>query len=169
MPVEEAQSNTSGQWQPHPANAFYVDRLLCMAQAYRIPVFWILTPSIPGHRDRLTQSGANAAYRQFIAERTARYSCLTVLDGENLDFSLDAFRDPIHVNRDGAVRLSLAVASDIAPRLRGTRSGPTWVKLTGPPDEETGKYQNLVEDLDQSRAAVEPIVVGQNSGGMATW
>jgi hypothetical protein len=167
--VEETQSDSRCRWQPNRANSSYVDRLLGMAEARQIPVFWVLTPTIKGHRHRLAQSSSSAAYHRFIAARVARFSCLTVLDGENLGWSIDAFRDPTHVNRVGAVRLSLAVAAAIAPRLRGSRSGPNWVDLIGSPREETGQYQNLVEDLDQSRSAVEPIVVGQNSGEVATW
>ena len=81
----------------------------------------------------------------------------------------DAFRDPIHVNRDGAIRLSLAVAAAIRPRLSGERRGPRWIDLVAIADQETSKYQELVEDLDQSRAAAQPIVVGQSSREVASW
>lgn len=169
VPVEGTSTESLGRWRPHPANAFYVEGLLRVAEAHRIPVYCILTPSIPGRRQRLEQRGVNAAYRQFIALLAVEFSCLTVLDGERLAWNVDAFRDPLHVNRDGAVRLTLAVAAAIAPRLSGELSGPSWIDLIGLADQETGKYQNLVEDLDQSRAAIEPIVVGQCSREVAPW
>ena len=105
----------------------------------------------------------NAAYRQFVAARVAKFSCLKVLDGERLAWSALAFRDPMHVNRIGAVRLSLAVAAATAPRLLGESSGPRWIDLVAIDKQEVSKYQNMVEDLDQSRAAIEPILVGQGS------
>ena len=149
-------------------------RVLCRSAAghgrgRQISVYWVLPPSIPMRRERLEQNGRDASYRQFVAERLARFSCLTVLDGERLIGSLDAFRDPLHVNRDGAVRLSLAVAAATAPRLRGERSEPRWIDLGEIDVHEASKYQNLVEDLDQSRAALEPILVGQSSREARTW
>jgi hypothetical protein len=157
------------RWQPHPANAFYVDRLLGTAEAEHIPVFWILTPSVPGCRKQLEQNGGHAAFRKFIAERLAAFSCLTVLDGQRLTRNKDAFRDPIHVNRDGAIRLSVAVAAAIRPRLSEALPAAKWVDLVEIADQETSKYQEHVEDLDQSRAAVMPIVLGQSSREVAPW
>ena len=80
-----------------------------------------------------------------------------------------AFRDPLHVNRDGAIRLSLAVAAAIGQRQVGERSGPRWIDLVEIDDRKAGRYQNMVEDLDQSRAAIEPILVGQSSGEVKAW
>jgi hypothetical protein len=169
VPVEGLSYANGQRWQPHPANAFYVDRLLGTAEAEHVPVFWILTPSIPGRREQLARNGVRAAYRQFIDERLAAHSCLTVLDGQRLYGNEDAFRDPIHVNRDGAIRLSIAVAAAIRPRLSGESSAARWIDLFEIADQETSKYQELVEDLDQSRAAVLPIVMGQNSTEVASW
>jgi hypothetical protein len=120
-------------------------------------------------RVRREQNGVNAAYRNFIALRLGAYSCLTVLDGGQLFGNTDLFRDPIHVNRDGAIRLSMAVAAAIGPRLREESPAPGWIDLVEHVDQGTSKYQELVEDLDQSRAAVPPIVVGQSSREVASW
>jgi hypothetical protein len=169
VPVDGASSEAGEQWRPHPANAFYLDRLLLLAEAYRIPVYWILTPSIPDRREWLEQSGVSAAHRRFVLDRAEEHSCVTVLDGEHLAWSVDAFRDPLHLNRDGAVRLSLVVTAAIAPRLGGESSGPRWIDLGGIADQETSRYQNLVEDLDQSKAAVAPIDVGQSSREVPAW
>jgi hypothetical protein len=166
VPVDVLSSANGERWQPHPANAFYVDRLLCTAEARHIPVFWILTPSMRVGREQI---GVNAACRNFIALRLRTYSCLTVLDGGQLFGNTDLFRDPIHVNRDGAIRLSMAVAAAIRPRLREESPAPGWIDLVEHVDQGTSKYQELVEDLDQSRAAVLPFVVGQNSREVASW
>jgi hypothetical protein len=47
--------------------------------------------------------------------------------------------------------------------------GPRWIDLALTDDREAGKYQRLVEDLDQSKAAITPIVVGQNSKEGTAW
>jgi hypothetical protein len=169
VPVEELLSVNADQWRPHPANAFYVDRLLGAAQAEHIPVFWILTPSDAPRREQLEQNGVHAAYRKFIAERLAAYSCVTVLDGRQLCKSKDAFRDPIHVNRDGAIQLSVAVAAAIRPRLSEESSTARWIDLVEIADQESSRFQELVEDLDQSRAALTPLLVGQSSTEVASW
>jgi hypothetical protein len=169
VPAKSVQWENGQSWQPHPANAFYVDQLLRMAQAGKIPVFWILTPVTFGRREWLVQSGVHAIYRQFIAERLHAYACLTVLDGQRLFDDELAFRDPIHVNRDGAVRLTLAVAAAIKPRLIGEVSAPRWVDLVDLAASRINKYEYMIEDLDQSRAAVLALGAGQSSGEVALW
>ena len=170
VPVEEMQAEAAGDWRPDPANVYYVDRLLRMAQAHSIAVYWFLPPSIPERRERLPRNGVSVSYRKFVAERLAKFSNLIVLDGEQLAWGLDSFRDPLHVNRDGAVRLSRAVAAATQRRLRGEeKSGLRWIELIETDGREAGTYQNLVEDLDQSRAAIHPIVVGQSSGEVIAW
>jgi hypothetical protein len=167
--VEETSVEDGGIWRPHQANAFYIDRLLRLAQGCGIAVYWILPPSVHARSERLERTGVAALYRRFVAERATEFSCLTVLDGERLPWSTQEFRDPLHVNRDGAIRLSLAVAAAIAPGLLGETSGSRWIDLVAFDDQEAKKYQYLVEDLDQSRAAIEPILVGQSSGEAKAW
>jgi hypothetical protein len=169
VPVEGLCSANGERWRPQPANTYYVDRLLRTAEDSQIPVFWILTPSIPVHREQLEQSGLYSAYRNFVADRVAAFDCLTVLDGQRLFADTGAFRDPIHVNRDGAIRLSVAVGAAIEPRLRGGSSGARWIDLVEMGDQATSRYQEFVEDLDQSRAAIEPRELGQSSRRVALW
>jgi hypothetical protein len=169
VPVEGFSSGTGERWRPQAANAFYVDRLLRTADAGKILVFWILTPSVSGRLKQSEQTGVHAAYRQFIDAQIAAHPCLTVLDGQRLFKDKGAFRDPIHVNRDGAIGLSVAVGTAIAPRLYGDRPAARWIELLETGDQETSKYQKLVEDLDQSRGAVRPIGEDQSSRKVALW
>ncbi len=94
---------------------------------------------------------------------------MTVLDGDRLPWSNRDFRDPLHLNRDGAVRLSLAVAAAAGPRFPGCSSGPRWIDLVANDKSDLSKYQDTLEDLDQSRAAIKPILVGQNPGEANAW
>jgi hypothetical protein len=171
IPVERSEPSSNAGWRPHPANELYVDRLLRLAEVHQIPAFWILTPSTTQWREQIEQNGKGAAYRKFIAGRSAKFPGLTVLDGQLLFSRRDAFRDPIHVNRDGAIELSLAVAEAIRPRLDAEVTGPRFIDLAAFADQETGKYQNLVEDLDQSRSAggSVPIVLGQSGTEASAW
>jgi hypothetical protein len=169
VPVESITTTDRAGWQPDPANEVYVDRLLHTAMASRTPVFWLLPPSIREHPERPVRTHVSALYRRFVATRVAEFSCLTVLDGERLQWSARVFRDPLHLNRDGAVRFSLAVADAVAPRLLRDATGARWIDVVETSEQEAIPYQNLVEDLDQSRAAIEPILVGQRSAEAKAW
>ncbi len=167
--VQVEEPDERGMWRIHPANEVYVDRFLRTAQGCGIAVYWILPPSVITRRERLERTGGSVAYRQFVAERVARYSCLTVLDGDRLPWTSRDFRDPLHLNRDGALRLSLAVAAVAGPQFPGCSSGPRWVDLDANDKSDLSKYQDTLEDLDQSRAALKPILVGQNPGEANAW
>jgi hypothetical protein len=166
VPVDGLSAEDGKEWRPQAANAFYIDRLLRTAEASEIAVFWVLTPSVSGRRER---RGAHAAYRKFIDHQLAAHPCLTVLDGQRLFGNKGAFRDPTHVNRDGAIRLSVAVSAAIEPRLYGAGSSARWIELVESSDQESSNYQKLVEDLDQSRGAVRSIGEIQGSRRVTLW
>ena len=98
--------------------------------------------------------------RRYVRDLVSRFPLLTVLDVQFAGWGCAHFRDPIHLNRDGAVRLTLAVAEAIA-RSRSARDvGGRWITLDGGRAAAPRIYQDLVEDLDQSRLAVSQ---GQNT------
>lgn len=153
----------SWSWQPHPAHAEHVKRFLGLAQRRGIPVYWVLTPADALWLERNTRAGTVSSYRRFVERQAARFANLTVLDGQRTSWDRTLFRDPIHLNRDGAVRLSLAVAESIARERDRQRdrdpaapSAGRWIALDErvSPAMASRKYQNLLEDLDQSRLAV---------------
>jgi hypothetical protein len=142
------------RWQPHPVHAYYADRFLDQAQALGIPVFWILPPAEAGWLDRNARIGTLGAYRRYVRENVARFPVLTVLDMQRAGWDRSWFRDPIHLNRDGAIRLTLAVADAIA-RVRTTKEQPgRWVTPDDGGSAPPRPFQELLEDLDQSRLAV---------------
>jgi hypothetical protein len=142
------------RWRPHPAHAFYVERFLNLAAAHRIPVFWVLTPAMSSWLDRNDEVGTIGAYRQFVRDNVPRFPGLIVLDAQCVGWDRSAFRDPIHLNRDGAVRLTLAVAESIERCTDRSSDGSRWLKLDGDADQSSDRFQDLLEDIDQSRAAV---------------
>ena len=101
-------------WQPHPVHAYFVERFLSQAQARQIPVYWVLPPAEAAWLDRNRRVGTVGAYRRYVRSQLARFPALTVLDMQHAGWDRAWFRDPVHLNRDGAVRLSMAVADAIA-------------------------------------------------------
>ncbi len=84
----------------------------------------------------------------------ARFPALTVLDMQRAVWDRACFRDPIHLNRDGAVRLTLAVADAIAREQGASYERGRWIDLDEGVAAPARPFQDLLEDLDQSRLAV---------------
>ncbi len=145
------------RWRPKPVHAAYVARFLNLARSHAIPVFWVLPPVVADRRGRLESSGLAAAYDAFVMSFATAFSGVTILDGKNLEWDRTAFRDPIHLNRDGAVAFSLAVARALARRLgREDEAGlPRWVTLDAPAEFSAHPWVRLLEDLDESRRALD--------------
>jgi hypothetical protein len=173
VPVEGAlpqpYQGRNWRWRPYPAHAFYVERFLMLAQAHRIPVYWVLTPAMAAWRERNQRAGTTQAYRRFVQSHLSRFPGLTVLDGQHLAWDRRAFRDPIHLNRDGALRLSLLVAEAIASQGGGTARASRWMELDETQQPPPGRFQDLVEDLDQSRLAVNQRGTGDREREESRW
>jgi hypothetical protein len=141
-------------WQPHPAHAYHVERFLGLAEERRIPVYWVLTPAEAVWLDRNERVGTIGAYRRYVQRLLARYPGLTVLDGQRSAWDRAWFRDPIHLNRDGAIRLSLAVADAVSRTDSALRDRGRWIELNDAGVVPPRRFQDLLEDLDQSRLAI---------------
>jgi hypothetical protein len=141
-------------WQPRPVHAYYVDHFLSRAQALGIPVYWILPPAEAGWLARNERVGTLGAYRRYIEDCIKRFPALTVVDMQRARWDRSWFRDPIHLNRDGAVRLSIAVAGAIATARSGRGQSGRWVTPDDGGAAPPRPFQELLEDLDQSRLAV---------------
>ena len=135
-----------------PTNVEGMERLMQLAAFRDIPVFWLLPPLSPALQARRDQSGAEAAYERFVRSFVARYPrLLTVLDARRGDYPAANFNDLTHLNSQGAVALSRAVARAIGPLLSRSPSGlaTKWVVLSRPANNLPGSI--VIEDLDQSR------------------
>jgi hypothetical protein len=141
-------------WQPHSVHADFVERFLAMAGDRQIPVYWIIPPAEAAWLERNRRVGSVDAYRSYVLGLVSRFPLLKVLDLQQARWDRALFRDPIHVNRDGAVRLTLAVADALARSQRAGDVGRRWITLDGARAEAPRLYQHLLEDLDQSRLAV---------------
>ena len=142
-----------------PTNAQGIDRLLQLANARDIPVFWLLTPLSPVLQTLRDQSGAEAGYERFVRAFVVRYPrVLTVLDARRGAYPPSLFTDHTHLNGQGALALSRAVATSLKPLLDRPRSasGPVWIAVAGP-SEPPGASGVIVEDLEQSRKALSGV------------
>jgi len=183
------------KWRPQTVHAAYVARFLSLARAHAIPVFWVLPPVVPARRERLVSSGIIASCNAFVSSFLTAYPGVTILDGDSLEWDTRAFRDPIHLNRDGAVAFSVAIARTVARRLdcpnaaeicararhgkspvtsgsdgarpllasrkvhtkgRANQAGsPRWIHLDAPWETCAPAWDHIVEDLEQSRKALD--------------
>jgi hypothetical protein len=117
-------------------------------------VYWVIPPAEAGWIERNEGVGTLSAYRHYVGRLLARFPVLTVLDLQRAGWDRSQFRDLIHLNRDGAVRLSLAVAGAIArANDAGTPPGG-WITMDGDCGVSPRLFQDMIEDLDQSRMAV---------------
>ena len=136
-----------------PTNAEGMERLLQLAAAHEIPVFWLLTPLSPALQARRDESGAEAGYENFVRSFLCRYpKNLTILDGRRGDYAATLFTDLTHLNRQGALVLSHAVAETIRPLLArpSLASRGAWISLVRP-SSRPAESGVVVEDLEQSR------------------
>lgn len=145
------------RWRPRNVHTAYVVRFLSLARSHGIPVYWVLPPVVQARRNRIDSSGITAAYDVFVSSFLSNYPGVTILDGQNLEWDNRAFRDPIHLNRDGAVAFSLSIARELSRRLGAGEPAhlPRWVPLAAPQEVSALPWESLLEDLDQSREAVD--------------
>jgi hypothetical protein len=142
------------RWQPNPVQAYFVERFLANAQERAIPVYWIIPPADAEWLERNRGVGTVGAYRSYVRGLVGRFPVLTVFDLQEAGWDRRWFRDPIHLNRDGAIRLSLAVAEAMA-RAQGAAAGAgRWITMDGGGTVPLRRFQEMLEDLDQSRLAV---------------
>ena len=120
-----------------PTNAEGMERLMQLAAARDIPVFWLLPPLSPMLQDLRDQSGAEAGYEQFVRSFATRYPrLLTVLDARRGGYPATLFTDHTHLNVQGALALSRSVAQAIRPLVARpfSQPAPDWVALARPGD-----------------------------------
>ena len=136
----------SDAWKCHRVNASYVDRILSLAEARQIPVYWLIPPLSPQLQARREQSGVDSAFVALVASMQAKHPGVTVVDGRHSGYDNSTFADHNHLNGRGAI----AMSRDLATILGEGR--PRWVDLPRFVDRP-GAFP--IEDVDQSRVALD--------------
>jgi hypothetical protein len=143
------------RWRCKSENPPYVRRLLSLARAHDIPVFWLLPTYTPDLRAVYEIDGRAAAHERFVRGMLAEFPGVTVLDPRLVLSELSLFSDPVHVDRHGAAALSLAVADAVAATLAAPR-GTRWIEL---PASRGGDALTIadaaLEDVRQSTSALQ--------------
>ena len=138
-------------WRCEPVNARYVRRFMELATAKGIPVFWLIPPQCPQVQAGRERVGSNAAYDRFVQRMQAKFPEVVVIDGRRVGYEDSLFSDPIHLDRDGAVTWSVAIAEAIRPYLAG-QTGSRWIDL--PNTRSFDPAGIALEDVNQSGAFI---------------
>ena len=138
-------------WMNRPEHTVFVERFMRLAAEHGIRVYWVLPPNAPKLQKIRDDIGLTARYDSFVRSVQERYSNLSVIEARHSGFERDVFVDPVHLNRQGAWKLSAAVAEVV----RGTNPQrreivhSNWIKLqpglTPPPTV-------YLEDIEQSKS-----------------
>lgn len=141
---------------PAPCEA-YIHKFLDLAGSRDIPVFWLLPPIAPGARAHWEASGVAARYMGLVESIAGRHANVTVVDATGSRYAVEAFNDPVHLNRDGAVVYSADLAGAIAGRLaKDGRSAPRRIRLPDyRPDPDAGRVEDSRATLAHIKGAVE--------------
>ena len=105
-------------------NAEYIRRLLNLAAARGVAVYWLLPPLTPQLQVRREQTGTEADFVRFVRSFQTPTASLTVLDARHADYDHTLFVDPTHLDSQGAYTLS----RDVADILRHDRAGGSMGK-----------------------------------------
>ena len=138
-------------WKCDPVNESYLRRFMALARSEQVPVFWLLPPHCQNVQAGRERAGSNAAYDRFIGSIQAEFPEVVVLDGRRAGFEDALFFDPIHLDREGATVLSVAIAEAIRPHLSGGPA-PRTIALARPGGPEP--IGSALEDLGQSGASI---------------
>ncbi len=107
----------------------YITRLLALAEANEIPVYWVIPPTYPSILARWEASGSAARYEQFVRGLQARFPNLIVVNARPLNCPAGRFYDACHIDGEAARVLSARIGDFLAERLAGANSGARWVTL----------------------------------------
>jgi hypothetical protein len=144
-------------WACHPINRAFVHKMMRLAEARGVPVYWLLPPLHPDVQERRDRGGMHGQYVRFVRGLQDRYTNLTVVDARHAGYGPEALADLTHMNRLGAERFSSEVAAVLRDRLGGA-AGPRWVE---PRPGAPPAPPSALEDLEQSRTALGRIRSGR--------
>jgi hypothetical protein len=137
----------------HRVNAEGIERLLRLAAARGIRVFWLLPPLASALQARREQAGAEAKFEALIRTFQTRHpEVVTVLDARRLAYAPAMFVDATHVSGKGAIALSRVVAVAVQAELSRAAPEPArgWLELKDRTESPQAGPEACVEDSDQS-------------------
>jgi hypothetical protein len=136
-------------WECTPLSEHYIHEILALAESRGITVFWLVPPVEPRVQARRDALGLEGRYTQFIERVVARHRGVVVVDGRGSRYGAEAFVDMTHVNRDGAVVLTHALAEIIKGRLGQVGvAASSWVRLPDyRPDSLAWRFEDVAGSI----------------------
>jgi hypothetical protein len=126
-------------WHCDPAEAAYLFRFLELAAEYRMTVFCLLPPIVPGAQEARDRSGLDAQFTAQVRYLQKRHPEIVVVDARHANYPLDGFADNVHLNTEGATRLSQDLADFLRLNRVADRTRTRWVKLPVAQDNLAGR------------------------------
>jgi hypothetical protein len=123
-------------WYISAVYATYFDRLLDLAAARSIPVFFLVSPIVPEAQSRRIAQGFDVLHTRNLHALQVRHPNLIVIDARRPDWPASEFLDSLHLNEFGSRHLSAEVAAVLRRQLDARSERPGWISLR---DEASGQ------------------------------
>jgi len=106
-----------------PMNDHYLRRILALAKEHGVQVFWVTPPFPKRVIDGRAPSNYEAQLVAYLSEFESRGE-LTVLRGGFVEYPDEMFRDDLHLNAAGVVRLACELSALRGPVVEAAQGGP---------------------------------------------
>ena len=128
----------------------YIRRLLELAAAHKIPVFWLLPPVAPAKQAERDREGYTAYFTEQALRAEAAYHGVTVLDARRSRYRTALFHDAVHLDRRGALPGPPTWGRRLPAPWKVRLQAARWVNL--PPFRDR-PVEIALEDVIESRLA----------------
>jgi hypothetical protein len=145
-----------GNWRCEPANEVYLRRFLALAERHGIAVFWLAPPVSPTEQAVQDHYGEDACFTAFVQKTITGFRGVTFVDARRSGYESELFIDRVHLDREGATALSVALADIVTQRQTSVTGSDRLVKL-----QRCEPIDVFVEDIDSSRIALRGIMRGR--------
>lgn len=139
-PSVQVERGRSALWNPRYAthmprkcdwrSAYYIERFLALAEANRLPVYWILPPVHPEIRASWDAGGATEFYTRFVQAMEERFTGLTVIDARCSGSPAERFYDACHLDATGARAFTAQVADALNQHPSRAGAPGRWVNVS---------------------------------------
>lgn len=150
LPAEDLEC-VPNSWACDPLNEAYTRAFFELADLRGIQVVWLIPPARSDLQELRERNGLDRDYNAFARRMQSRYPGVTIVDATQSGYPAEMFIDGMHLDRDGALALSLELAEVLSQKHQ-------WVHL---PKTRAQPRGLAVEDLGQS---VEAILKMSDSG-----
>ncbi len=140
-----AQSSTDREaFDVKPMNDYYLRRILELAKDHNVEVFWITLPVTRRVIDRRAPSNYEAQLVEYLSEFESRGE-LTILRGGFVEFPDEMFRDSLHLNAAGVVRLACELGALRGPIVDAVVTQPRVADVAARPAADNGEVAAVLE------------------------